>query len=203
MRIHFLKTTPVATILIIAMAIIALSANVASAQDDISTDRIRSYEYRRDYVYLPIRQDPQLGDIPPIPDERKAIALNEFGDRVIEPMPNKVRSRMDLHRLWSRKLARGTSNLFLCWMEIPYQVVNSIEESDPATGLLVGGITGAFFTVTRACVGAYEIVSFWSPRPGDYDVIMQPEFLVHENWGAGVPPFTVDTPSQEDIMGEW
>lgn len=214
MRTPILKTAPAVALILATVAFIGLSGTVAHAQvaeEEISVDNVtlerdpevESYDYRRDYIYLPIREDPQLGDIPPIPDERNTIGIDEFGDRYIEDMPERVIDKTQMHRVRARKLARGISNFFLCWMEIPYQVTNSIEESDPGTGLLVGGITGLMFTATRAGVGAYEIVTFWNKRPGNYDTIMEPEFLIHETWGDGVPPFTVKSPSPDVIMTEW
>ena len=214
MRTPILKTVPSIALILAILTFMAVSGNVVQAQvteEEISVENVtleddtgvESYEYRRDYIYLPIRQDPQLGDIPPIPDERNTIGIDEFGDRYIEDMPDRVVDKTKMHRVRARKLSRGISNLFLCWMEIPYQVTNSIDESDPGTGLLVGGVTGIMFTATRACVGAYEIVTFWNKRPGYYDVIMEPEFLMHETWGDGVPPFTVESPAQDVIMTEW
>ena len=60
-------------------------------------------------------------------------------------------------------------------------------QTDPATGFLIGVPRGVFYAVDRTLVGVFEIVTFPSPRPGNYDPIVRPEFLTAETWDEPIP----------------
>jgi putative exosortase-associated protein (TIGR04073 family) len=175
--------------LAVPAALWAADANPAKVDPANKDDKpaIHSYEYQRDYVEYPTVNKDQKGYVPTIPDERNATRTNQFGDKYVEPMPTNMEARQDKQANWARKLGRGAGNLFLGWLEIPHQMDKSVRQTDPATGILIGVPRGVFFAVDRTLVGVFEIVTFPSPRPGNYDPIIRPEFLTAETWDEPMP----------------
>lgn len=171
-----------------------LFASAATAADDEAAAKkepqLKSFEFERSWVFPPPKEKkPTMEDVQPIPDERSAIYFKEFGRKVIEPMPEKVNKRREKDETQTRKLSRGLSNVFLGWLEIPYQVGKSTKELDPISGALVGGLRGVAYTGSRMVVGAYEVVTFWNPRPAEYKPVIEPEFVLTAMWGDRDPYF--------------
>lgn len=73
----------------------------------------------------------------------------------------------------SRKLGRGTTNLFMCWLEIPKSWQEIRTESGEFAGITWGTYRGISRTVMRAGVGVYEIVTF----PYANGAIIYPEWI--------------------------
>jgi putative exosortase-associated protein (TIGR04073 family) len=90
------------------------------------------------------------------------------------------------------KLGRGLANLFTGVVEIPKNISREWRKSDPATGIIVGGVKGVGWAATRTAVGAFETVTFPVPAPPNYEPIMQPEFPLPDVWGEQLPYFDRD-----------
>ncbi len=74
------------------------------------------------------------------------------------------------------KFNRGFSALALGWLELPGTILEESRASNPVQGLVVGTIKGAFRTVRRVAVGAYEVITFPAAVPADYEKIVEPEY---------------------------
>ena len=90
------------------------------------------------------------------------------------------------------KLGRGLANLFTGAIEIPKNISREWRKSDPATGIIVGGVKGVGWAASRMAVGAFETVTFPVPVPPNYEPLMQPEFPVPDTWGEQIPYFDRD-----------
>jgi len=96
---------------------------------------------------------------------------------------------------WGRqlhKLGRGTVNLFTGWLEIPKNIAKVWRDTDPFTGLVVGGIEGFGWGIGRTATGIYDIFTFPIPTPANYEPLMQPEYITPRIWGATVPGIAGD-----------
>ena len=63
------------------------------------------------------------------------------------------------------KLGRGLSNMFTGFVEVPKNISREWRKSDPATGVIVGGVKGVGWGFTRFATGAYETFTFPVPAP--------------------------------------
>lgn len=89
------------------------------------------------------------------------------------------------------KLGRGGSNIFLGWLEIPYNVALDWERIDPMSGTFTGGAKGIMWTFTRMTYGFFEVITFPFPLPGiEYDAMLQPAYVAKANWGEDIPGLT-------------
>ena len=76
------------------------------------------------------------------------------------------------------KLARGVSNVLSAVLEVPQNIDIEWKASNNAgVGIVAGFFKGAFWGVSRAVSGLWDIVSFPFPKPVDYGSIIQPEYL--------------------------
>lgn len=85
------------------------------------------------------------------------------------------------------KLGRGVVNIFCGWLEIPNQVRISVKETDPVSGLVIGLFRGTAWTIARAGVGVFEVVTFPAPVPKEYKPVLKPAYIVKELWGQPAP----------------
>ncbi len=76
----------------------------------------------------------------------------------------------------TRKLQRGFVNIALSPMEIGNEIVKTQPYDTALPTWAAGIIKGSFMTVSRALVGAYEIVTAPIPVPQDYAPVLYPEF---------------------------
>ncbi len=77
------------------------------------------------------------------------------------------------------KFSRGASNVATCWGEYITQLPKSIESSpDYLTGFVYNIFRGTAFTVRRAAVGLYDMVTFPFPVPAKYAPVIEPETIV-------------------------
>lgn len=90
------------------------------------------------------------------------------------------------------KLGRGLTNMFTGVVEIPKNVSREWRRTDPATGVIVGGVKGIGWAATRVAVGAFETVTFPVPVPPNYEPLMQPEHPLPDVWGEQLPYFDRD-----------
>ncbi len=75
-----------------------------------------------------------------------------------------------------RKLQRGFLNAALSPTEITTELAKEKKRDTFPPSWMLGIVRGAFYTVGRVVVGAYEIVTFPFPLPAGYAPIVQPEF---------------------------
>jgi putative exosortase-associated protein (TIGR04073 family) len=90
------------------------------------------------------------------------------------------------------KLGRGLANLFTGVVEIPKNISREWRKTDPATGVIVGGVKGVGWAASRMAVGAFETVTFPVPVPANYEPLMQPEYPLPQVWGEQLPYFDRD-----------
>ena len=76
-----------------------------------------------------------------------------------------------------RKLGRGVGNVTTSVFEIPKSIQEIFYDEGPLAAGTYGILDGIYKFLVRTVVGAYEIVSFPIPIPGDYAPIIEPEFL--------------------------
>jgi len=75
-----------------------------------------------------------------------------------------------------RKLQRGFLNIALSPFEISSELSKEVRNDTFPPSWVAGLGRGSFYTVGRALVGVYEIVSFPIPYPSKYKPVLQPEF---------------------------
>ncbi|MBU9888782.1 MAG: exosortase system-associated protein, TIGR04073 family [Candidatus Omnitrophica bacterium] len=76
------------------------------------------------------------------------------------------------------KFARGVTNVATCWGEYIIQLPVSIEQSpDYLTGAVYDVVRGTGFTIRRAAVGLYDIVTCPFPGRTCYGPLIQPETI--------------------------
>ena len=75
-----------------------------------------------------------------------------------------------------RKLQRGFLNVALSPFEISNELSKEVRNDTLPPSWFAGLGRGAFYTVGRALVGVYEMVTFPIPYPANYKPVLQPEF---------------------------
>ena len=75
-----------------------------------------------------------------------------------------------------RKLQRGFLNVALSPFEISSELSKEVRNDTFPPSWVAGLGRGCFYTVGRALVGVYEMVSFPIPCPANYKPVLQPEF---------------------------
>ena len=75
-----------------------------------------------------------------------------------------------------RKLQRGFLNVVLSPFELSHELSKEVRNDTFPPSWVAGLGRGSIYTVGRALVGVYEIVSFPIPYPANYKPVLQPEF---------------------------
>lgn len=75
-----------------------------------------------------------------------------------------------------RKLQRGFLNVALSPFEMSHELSKEVRNDTFPPSWMAGLGRGAFYTVGRALVGVYEMVTFPIPYPAKYKPVLQPEF---------------------------
>ncbi len=76
------------------------------------------------------------------------------------------------YKLWS-----GVGNVLFCWTEIPLEINEEIQNTDPFTGSVVGFFKGLWYTGQRFVLGVVDIVTFPIDLYGNnYQSIQRTEF---------------------------
>ncbi|HOW87521.1 MAG TPA: exosortase system-associated protein, TIGR04073 family [Candidatus Omnitrophota bacterium] len=75
-----------------------------------------------------------------------------------------------------RKLQRGFLNVALSPIEISNELAKEVRNDTFPPSWVAGLGRGAVYTVGRALVGVYEMVTFPLPYPANYKPVLQPEF---------------------------
>ncbi len=76
-----------------------------------------------------------------------------------------------------RKFGRGVTNIATGWLEVFKEIGLQVEKSGDMAGLFVGPFKGIAKAIGRTAVGIYDVVTFLIPVPGDYEPLIEPEFL--------------------------
>ncbi len=77
------------------------------------------------------------------------------------------------------KLARGLTNVSTCWGEYFTQLPAAENKSpDYLTGFFYDIFRGTAYTIRRAAVGLYDVVSFPFPGRTNYGPVIEPETVV-------------------------
>jgi len=100
-----------------------------------------------------------------------------------------TRKRNDI-TLMFRKFSRGTVNILTGWVEIPKNMSLRWKETDPFSGMILGGVEGIAWTFARMIGGIYEMISFPFPYPDNYAPLIEPEFILSPLWGEAAPFMT-------------
>jgi len=79
------------------------------------------------------------------------------------------------------KLTRGITNVATAPGEFIHQIEPAKEQSSNfVQATLIGVLRGTFFTLKRALVGLYEVVTFPIPKPDNYEPVYEPEMIVKD-----------------------
>lgn len=77
----------------------------------------------------------------------------------------------------SYKLGSGLGNILFCWAEIPLEINEEIQNTDPVTGSVVGLGKGIYYTGQRLVLGVVDVVTFPIDVYGNnYQSIQRTEF---------------------------
>ena len=90
------------------------------------------------------------------------------------------------------KLGRGLANMATGFVEVPKNISREWRKSDPATGVIVGGVKGIGWGFTRFATGAYETFTFPVPAPANYEPLMYPATPLPDVGGEQLPYFDRD-----------
>lgn len=76
------------------------------------------------------------------------------------------------------KLSRGVTNLATCWGEYFVQMPTAVDKSpDYLTAFVFDSVRGTGYTIRRALVGLYDVVTFPFPGKTNYGPVIQPETI--------------------------
>ena len=81
-----------------------------------------------------------------------------------------------------RKLGRGVANIITGWVEIPKNVYDTTQDENIFMGLTIGLAKGLGMSVIRTGAGIYDAVTFPFPIPQDYEPLLEPEYVLGEEW---------------------
>ncbi|MFC1576435.1 exosortase system-associated protein, TIGR04073 family [Candidatus Omnitrophota bacterium] len=110
---------------------------------------------------------------------KKIIALISIGAMLLASGVSFADSQTD--QLAMEKLGRGAANLATSPYEVIYRINEVTDEKGSGYGLTWGLGYGIVRTLTRAVVGAYELITFPIPMPQDYKpIITDPEYFFYE-----------------------
>ena len=81
-----------------------------------------------------------------------------------------------------KKLGRGVANIITGWVEIPKNVYETSQDENILMGLTIGLAKGLGMSVIRTGAGIYDAVTFPFPIPQDYEPLLEPEYVLGEEW---------------------
>ncbi len=81
-----------------------------------------------------------------------------------------------------RKISRGIANTITGVLELPLKVVEVTEDEGYIAGATYGVMKGIGWALLRTAVGVYETVTFIIPLPFHYEPVLEPEFLLSEEY---------------------
>lgn len=77
----------------------------------------------------------------------------------------------------AQKLHRGTLNVITGISEGPRNIDQTWREAGWLEALTYGAARGTGLAIARTAAGFYEMLTFYSPAPRDYEPLMEPEYL--------------------------
>ena len=77
------------------------------------------------------------------------------------------------------KLKRGAINLATGWVEVPKNIYDKTVEENWIHGVTTGLASGIGMSIVRTGAGLYEVVTFPFACPENYQVILEPEFVIN------------------------
>ena len=81
------------------------------------------------------------------------------------------------------KLGRGIANIVTCPFELMRTPTLVARKQGYLAGMSVGLGRGAWRTLQRGAVGLFEVATFFSEVPDNFEPIMRPEFVfAHGDW---------------------
>lgn len=86
-------------------------------------------------------------------------------------------SAEELTGAMSRRFVRGIANAAFGLGEFPKQIYEVSIEKGAVLGMTVGPIQGIGMTLLRTACGVAEVLTFFHPFPGFYDMYIEPEFV--------------------------
>lgn len=89
----------------------------------------------------------------------------------------KVETADTVSRSASGKFGRGIVNVTTGWGELRKCPVEITRDRGRLLGATWGPLKGIAMTVIRTVVGVFEVGLFFYPLPGNYDPMLQPEFI--------------------------
>ena len=75
------------------------------------------------------------------------------------------------------KIARGATNTFTGWVEIPKRIQETTQVSGALAGFTWGLVRGLGHGFVRTAAGLYEVFTFPFPAPPGYESVIQPEYV--------------------------
>ena len=90
--------------------------------------------------------------------------------------------RVDYGTGVGKKLGRGISNVAFGWLEIPKGIQDVGEKNNFIAAITWGPVYGIGKAAVRTVAGAYEVVTFPVPLPKDFQPLVQPEFMLGDQW---------------------
>ena len=90
--------------------------------------------------------------------------------------------RIDYAAGVGKKLGRGLSNAAFGWLEIPKGIQDVGDQNNFIAALTWGPLVGVGKAVVRTVAGAYEVVTFPVPVPNNFQPLVQPEFMLGDQW---------------------
>ena len=101
--------------------------------------------------------------------------IEDFELKIHEPVP--AEAIMDPI---AKKFFRGLTNCLTGWVEIPRQMVLTTSNDGIQNALTVGLFKGTLMTVIRTGIGLYDVGTFFSAAPGDFDSVISPAYVWQE-----------------------
>jgi putative exosortase-associated protein (TIGR04073 family) len=92
---------------------------------------------------------------------------DEFGGVPVEAIVDRM----------GKKLFRGIVNIATGWAELPRQFELTSRHEGVLAAFPVGLFKGAIMVVIRTGVGGYDVITFVSASPGDFDSLLDPQFV--------------------------
>ena len=118
-----------------------------------------------------------------------ALVMFSLAGAAMAQAPDVSRDQSQVGKMMN-KLGRGIINVYLCWVEIPRSIAIEWERTDPVTGTVVGAVKGIGWGFARFATGIFEVYTFPFPVPGNYEPLIEPEWIITDVWGAGIPGLT-------------
>ena len=96
--------------------------------------------------------------------------------------PATTSDRIDYTTGVGKKLGRGLSNVAFGWLEVPKGIQDVGDQNNFIAAITWGPLVGVGKAVVRTVAGAYEVLTFPVPAPNNFQPLVQPEFMLGDQW---------------------